>query len=484
MLAFDKSKTDNAGDGQSQTDGITPPQSELTATFDRMRQAARASNVVDLSLRKDRLKRLRTMISRNDDRIIAAIDADFGHRVADETRLLEIVPLMNAFCHTLRHLRSWMRPERRRISITFQPANGRVLPQPLGVVGIVAPWNYPLYLSIGPLIDALAAGNRAMIKPSEVGPRFSALLRDLIAETFSPDEVVVCPGDATIAQAFTALPFDHLFFTGSTEVGRHVARAAAQNLTPVTLELGGKSPAIVLPDADISRAARSIAFGKLANAGQTCVAPDHVWVPRSMLEPLTDALEQRIAQADPAFPARSTSIVATRHYDRLTSMLQDLPEGLEIHRIGQDAPEARKMAPRLVIDPPRDSRLMQEEIFGPILPILPYDDLDLVLDQINTGPRPLALYCFSRNRALADRVVSETIAGGMTVNGTLLHLAQDELPFGGVGASGIGAYHGHEGFKRFSHMKSVLRIGPLNIFERMGPPWGYLAKQTYRFLGR
>jgi coniferyl-aldehyde dehydrogenase len=456
----------------------------LHRQFEVSHAASRASVAVDHATRMDRLARLREMLRKNDERLIAAISADFGCRVPDETRLMEITPLMNALRHTRSHLRRWMRPARRPISVIFQPGSGRVVPQPLGLVGIIAPWNYPLLLSVGPLIDVLAAGNRAMIKPSEISPRCSDLLQGMIAESFTPDEVTVVTGDATLAQGFSELPFDHLIFTGSTAVGRKVAQAAAANLTPVTLELGGKSPAIIAPDADLAKAANSIAFGKFTNAGQTCVAPDYVLAPRADLDAVAEALETRIRRSYPTLAEGYTSIVSDRHYDRQIALLAELPEVTRVVRVGEDDGAARKLAPRLVLDPPKDSRLMREEIFGPILPILPYDDLGAAMADINAGDRPLAAYCFAATKAQSENIVRGTVSGGMTVNGTLLHLAQDELPFGGVGASGIGAYHGHAGFVRFSHMKSVFTPGFLNAFEMMGPPWGRLARLTYRFLGR
>ena len=456
----------------------------LRTRFDVLHAASRQYVEVDLATRKDRLNRLREMLRKNDATIVAAISADFGCRVPDETRLLEILPLMNALRHAGSHLRGWMRPERRPISLIFQPARGRLVPQPLGLVGIIAPWNYPLYLSIGPLIDVLAAGNRAMIKPSEIAPRFADLLQEMIAGAFAADEVAVVTGDADVARAFSGLPFDHLIFTGSTAVGREVAIAAAANLTPVTLELGGKSPAILAPDADIAKAAVSIAFGKFTNAGQTCVAPDYVLVPRGKLDALVTALEAEIRRSYPTLGPGYTSIVSERHYARLAALLGALPEEIHVIRIGEDAAAARKLAPRLVLAPPNESRLMREEIFGPILPILPYDDLDSAIAAVNSGDRPLAAYGFAASRAQSEKIIHGTISGGMTINGTLLHLAQDALPFGGVGASGIGAYHGHDGFVRFSHMKPVFSPVFINAIEKLGPPWGRLARLTYRILGR
>jgi len=457
---------------------------ELQDDFQKMRAASRSAVEVDYATRKDRLKRLKAMLLAYDAQIVAAINADFGCRVPAETRLMEIVPLMNALRHASRKLRGWMRPSRRPISVVFLPGSGRIVPQPLGLVGIIAPWNYPLFLTIGPLIDVLAAGNRAMIKPSELCPAFSELLGRIISETFAPDEVQVVQGGADVAEAFSALPFDHVIFTGSASIGRKVAQAAAANLTPVTLELGGKSPVVITPDANLAKAAKSIAFGKFVNAGQTCVAPDYVLVPRAQMSELVQMLEQDIRNGYPDLSNGYTSTISQRHFDRHAAMLDELASETEVRQIGDTDATARRFAPTLVLSPPPDAWVMREEIFGPILPIIPYDDLDEALQLINAGERPLAVYCFASSAHQRDRVVNGTIGGGMTVNGTLLHLAQDELPFGGVGNSGSGVYHGYEGFKRFSHMKPVFRIGFYNAFESMGPPWGKLAKLTYRFLVR
>lgn len=456
----------------------------LRTAFDTMRDASRQSVETDLATRHDRLNRLASILLENTNDIINAIDADFGGRVHDETRLLEILPALNALRHARRHVRGWMRPRRRRISWHFWPSSGQLLPQPLGVVGIMAPWNYPLLLTLGPLVDALAAGNRAMLKPSELAPRYSDLLAQIVAKTFAPDEVHVVTGGVETAQAFAALPFDHLLFTGSTAVGRKVAMAAAPNLTPVTLELGGKSPVIVTPGANLDRAARSLAFGKFLNAGQTCIAPDHVYVPRSQLDDLSQKIVQRTAAAYPSLGNNFTALISQAHFDRQQALLAALPADTRIEQIGRDAPDARKLAPRLVLDPPRDTPLMTEEIFGPILPLVPYDDLQELLAHQNRGERPLALYCFTSGHAETRRITRAVIAGGMTTNGTILHIAQDNLPFGGVGASGQGAYHGYDGFRRLSHMMPVYNIGFINAFERIGPPWGRLARATYRFLTR
>ncbi|WP_211289176.1 aldehyde dehydrogenase family protein [Albidovulum inexpectatum] len=460
----------------------TPPDSvRLQGLFDAMRTAARARPVVDLATRLDRLTRLRAMVLTHEQALVDAIGRDFGHRPAADTRILDIAPLLNAIHHARRRLKSWMRPRRRPVSWLFQPARAWIEPRPLGVVGVVAPWNYPLYLALGPAVDALAAGNRVLIKPSELCPAFSDLLARIVADSFAPDELAVVTGGPDLAARFCALPFDHLVFTGSTAVGRKVAQAAAPNLTPVTLELGGKSPAILAPDADPARAARSILFGKIINAGQTCVAPDYVLAPRDMLPALTDALHGRARDILGDGPC-PTAIISDRHHARLMGLLDDLPPGTRVQTIGRDDPATRRMALRLVIDPAPDSALMREEIFGPILPVLPVDDIAQALDFVAGRDRPLAAYVFARSSRAARAHLAPLVAGGVTIGGTILHLAQDELPFGGVGASGMGAYHGSAGFERFSHMMPVFDPGPVNAFERMGPRFGRMAMAAYRLL--
>ena len=342
-------------------------------------------------------------------------------------------------------------------------------------------------LALSPLVDVLAAGNRALIKPSEITPALSALLAERIASRFRPDEVAVVTGDAEVAAAFAALPFDHLVFTGSTATGRKVMQAAAANLTPVTLELGGKSPAIVGDDYPIEAAARSIALGKLVNAGQTCIAPDYILVPRAKLGPLADALMARFGRMYPKIAGNDdyTTIISRRHYDRLTSAVEAArTAGATILRHGDDDIASRRIAPTLVLDAPSDSLLLTEEIFGPVLPLVAYDTLDEALAFVVARERPLALYAFSHDAAVTSRILAAIPSGGVTLNGTLLHIAQEDLPFGGIGPSGMGAYHGHDGFLRFSHARAVHKIGRFSAFERLGPPWGRLASGMVAMLKR
>lgn len=458
----------------------------LLNSFERVHAATRRNRLADVATRRRRLAALRRLVVENRAEIARAIDADFGGRAQVESELLEIVPLLLAVRHATRHLGRWMRDERRPVALPFQPARAWLRYEPLGVIGIVSPWNYPLLLSLGPLVDALAAGNRAMLKPSELTPAFSELLERLVAAAFEDDEVLVVTGGVDVAEAFTALPFDHLVFTGSTAVGHRVMEAAARNLTPVTLELGGKSPAIVAADFPLPEAARSIVLGKFTNAGQTCIAPDYVLAPAARVEALAREILAGVERAYPDLQQNTqySSIITQRHRDRLEAALDEARLGGARILRPEGAGEGPKFPPAIVLDAPEDSLLLTEEIFGPVLPIVPYRDLDEALDFINARPRPLALYAFTNDRAAQAKVLDGAISGGVTLNGTLLHIAQSTLPFGGIGASGIGAYHGWHGFRRFSHVRAVYKPGRFSALEHLGPPFGRLARLAIRFLGR
>jgi coniferyl-aldehyde dehydrogenase len=450
-----------------------------------MRKAALAERIPEADVRRRRLDALHRMVKDNRDEIARVIDADFGGRPKQETEILEIVPLLGAIRHARSHVARWMRDERRAPSLAFRGGRAWVRHEPLGVVGIVSPWNFPLYLCLGPLVDALAAGNRTMIKPSELTPQFSELLKKLVSKTFAPDEVAVITGDVDVARSFTALPFDHLVFTGSTSVGRHVMRAAADNLTPVTLELGGKSPAIVTEGYSLDAAAQAIAQGKFLNAGQICIAPDYALVPAGQEESLARAV---LAAAEASYPATSAaqdyaSIITERHRARLDAAVAEAEKaGAQVLRANGDW--GGRMPPTVVIGAPEDGVLMTEEIFGPVLPIVPYRDLDGALAHVNRRDRPLALYAFAKDRRTQQRILDGAISGGVTLNGTISHIAQENLPFGGVGASGIGAYHGHAGFRRLSHARSVFRPGPIDAFALLRPPFGRFADFAIRTFGR
>lgn len=456
--------------------------------YEAQRAAWNAAGAPDLAERLADLDKLERVLARHGDAFAAAICQDFGNRAREETELLELVPTLNALRHARKHLGRWMRPERRHVSWIFQPGKAWVQYQPLGLIGVISPWNYPLILALSPLVDALAAGNRVMIKPSELTPAFAALLKRRLGEVFSEAQVAVVLGGPDAAAAFSRLPFDHLLFTGSTAIGRKVLAAAAENLTPVTLELGGKSPVVVAPDYGVTRAAKDLAFGKFANAGQTCIAPDYVLAPAGQAEAIAEAIMHEVRRFYPTVAANPhyTSIISDRHYDRLTAAIEEARAlGARILSHGEvESSDARKINPTVVLNPPPGCLLMREEIFGPVLPLLAYATIDGAISHINAHDRPLALYCLSGDAATRRRVLERTTSGNVTVNGTLLHIAQDDLPFGGVGPSGMGAYHGHDGFKRFSHAKGVFQVRGLNPFDLLAPPYGRVADAFIRFMRR
>ena len=432
------------------------------------------------------LHRLERALRANQERFAEAISADFGNRSRPETLLAEIAPTLAAIRHVRRHLARWMRPAQRRVSFNFRPGRAWVEYQPLGCVGIIAPWNYPLFLTLSPLVDALAAGNRVLLKPSELTPRFADALAETVAETFDPAQVATVVGGPEVGAAFSRLPFDHLLFTGSTGVGRRVMAAAAENLVPVTLELGGKSPAIVAEDYPLARAARSVAVGKFFNAGQTCIAPDYALVPAARAEAFAEAV---LAAARTLYPTVAgnpdyTAIINDRHRARLDGLVAEAEAGgARVLRHGGGSDDGR-IEPTMVLGAPDDCALMQDEIFGPVLPVVPYETLDDAVAYVNERPRPLALYCWTKSEAVARRVLDRTVSGGVTLGSTLLHFAQDDLPAGGVGPSGTGAYHGRDGFLRFSHARAVFAPGRIVGFEMATPPHGRLTRLAMRMMLR
>lgn len=467
------------------------PTQDLHKRFEQQREAFLADMLPKLGERMDRLNRLLAMADAHESDILAAISADFGNRSTHETRMAEIGFIATAVRHAQSHLKKWMATRRVPTAMHYLPGRNRLMRQPLGVVGIVSPWNYPYQLAIGPAVGALAAGNRVMIKPSELTPRFSELLASMVSKHFDPAEMTVVTGDAEIAKAFVSLPFDHLFFTGSTAVGRQVAQAAAKNLTPVTLELGGKSPAIIDASCDLALMAPRLAFGKLLNAGQTCIAPDYLMAHRSHLDKLPAMLERSIKALYPTMAANPdyTSIVSDHHYRRLQTLLDDAREKggqvVTINPSGESfAPQTRKMAPSLVLGATPAMRVMQEEIFGPILPIISFDRIDEAIDHVNRNERPLALYWFGADDASRDRVLQNTISGGVTVNDCIWHITQEAQPFGGVGASGSGAYHGEWGFRTFTKEKPVFIQPRFNGLSMMYPPYGKRFEQMMAVLKR
>ncbi|HEY1132711.1 MAG TPA: coniferyl aldehyde dehydrogenase [Roseateles sp.] len=462
-------------------------QERLHLALTAQRRAFEAQRMPSYEVRRDRLQRLLAMTRQHGEALAAAMAQDFGHRARQESLLADIFTVESGARHALKHLRGWMKPRRVATPLHFLPGRNVLMRQPLGVVGVVSPWNYPYYLAMEPAVAALAAGNRVLIKPSELTPATSELMARIVAEHFRPEEMQVITGDAEVGKAFTQLPFDHLFFTGSTAVGRHVAQAAAKNLTPVTLELGGKSPAIVDRSCDLGLTASRLAFGKLFNAGQTCVAPDYLLVPREMVEPLSQRLLAEMRRMYPRIAGNAdyTSIATPRHLARLQGLLADaVQRGARVLRSHDEQPDDRRLVPALLLDVPLEATVMQEEIFGPLLPVIGYDQLDDALAHINGGDRPLALYLFGSDGAARDRVMRETHAGGVTINDCLWHLGQEEQPFGGVGASGMGSYHGEWGFRTFSKEKPLFiqsRLAGTKLFQ---PPYGATFERLLALLKR
>lgn len=460
----------------------------VEASFGLLREASRGEIDASASVRKDRLGRLLALLDENIETFVDAISADFGHRSAHETRFAEALVVEAGIKLALRRIDHWMSPRHIKTAWHFWPGSNRLISQPLGVVGIISPWNYPLQLTLAPLLGALAAGNRAMIKPSEFVPHFSSLLASTVNNRFDASEVAVVEGGPAVSQAFAALPFDHLLFTGSTRVGRLVAEVAARNLTPLTLELGGKSPAIIDRSADIAAAAHRIAFGKLVNAGQTCIAPDYVLCPRNAQDAFVEHYSSsvmRLYGSDPRNPDY-TSIVTQAHYDRLEGLLSDatLKGGRICMRAEHlsDWKALRKFPPCLVLSTTDEMLVRQEEIFGPILPVIPYDQTDEAIAHVNNRDRPLALYWFGTAPEARDRILRETISGGVTINDCLLHIAQEHQPFGGVGASGMGAYHGEWGFHTFSKEKPVFYRPRVSATALLQPPYGWTFDRVLALL--
>lgn len=448
------------------------------ALFDAQHQASRAQIDVPQALRRDRLQRLQALIHQHGPALADAVQADFGARSHRLTEVADLFVLRAELVHLQRRLSGWMAPRRVPTPAYLWPARGLLQRQPLGVVGVIGPWNYPIQLTLGPAAAALAAGNRVMIKPSEITPRTSAVLAEAVQAGFAADEMAVVQGGADVARAFAALPFDHLFFTGSTAVGRQVAMAAAANLTPTTLELGGKSPCIVDASADLADAALKIAHGKLLNGGQTCIAPDYVLLPRGREAAFEQALRAAVQRLFPRIAGNAdyAAIVTPRHLERLHALVAEAQAaGARVVPLAEAPPDGgpRQMAPVLVFDPPAAGlRLMDEEIFGPVLPVLPCDSADEAIAFINARPRPLALYWFGTDTAARDRVLARTVSGGVSVNDTLMHIVHPNLPFGGVGDSGWGAYHGETGFRRFTQEKPVLIQSRWALGQVVYPPYG------------
>lgn len=458
----------------------------LSEIFKKQKQAFQTSPYPSEAYRRGKLKSLKKELLKNQQAIADALNSDFGNRNPTESTLVDIVSSINLIKYTLGKLKKWMRPQSRHIGLLFYPAKAEIHYQPKGVIGIMTPWNYPIFLSIGPLISAIAAGNRAMIKMSEFTPETNQILAKIIDNIFTPDEVCVVEGEVDISTAFANLPFDHMFFTGSTAVGRSIMSAAANNLTPVTLELGGKSPAILAEDYPVSRFVKNFLLGKTLNSGQTCVAPDTFYCPESRIEEVIDSL---IAEYNKNYPEKSratdcTSLINPKRWDRIQQLLEDArAKGATIVPMNSEHdPELRQMPLTLVINPKENMEISQEEIFGPLLGVKTYTNIDDVIAEIQDQERPLALYLFSNKTDLQRKLLYLTHSGGVCLNDAAFHVGVDDLPFGGVGASGMGSYHGDDGFKTFSHAKSVMIRGRINLTPLLGPPYGKTLHRLFERL--
>ena len=444
-----------------------------------------------LAQRRADLNKLKSALLVRRNAIEDAINADFGHRSRHETAIMEVLGVVEGIKYLDRNLRKFMRPTRRHVALHMRLGKARVEYQPLGVVGVMSPWNYPVNLSLMPLATAIAAGNRVMLKPSEFTPATNALLATMLGEIFPEEQVAVVNGDAAVGAAFSALPFDHLVFTGSTTVGRAVMKAASDNLVPVTLELGGKSPVIIAKGHSLEHAASGIVFGKLVNGGQTCIAPDYALIHETEIDAFIKAYDKIVTISYPEGPTGDdyTSTINERHYARLKGLIDDArAHGAQIievgNRSGDTSGRSKTLPPTIVLGVTDHMRIAHEEIFGPILPILPYRDTDDAIAYVNARPRPLALYYFGGDNEDRRKVLSRTTSGNVTINGTIMHVAQDDLPFGGVGASGIGAYHGIEGFRTLSHAKGIFEQGRWNSIDFLRAPFGKLADILLKFFLR
>lgn len=472
----------------SRTLDPSPPRD---AELDRVFRAQKAAFAIEpyptLASRLARLDALINAIEANETRIIDAISNDFSNRSRHESLVAEVIVSISAAKAVKQHLKKWMRARNVATPIHLMPATSRIEPQPLGVIGIISPWNYPMQLAFSPAAAALGAGNRVLIKPSELTPATAEVMRDIARAEFDESVLAVMTGDAEVGRAFSSLPFDHLLFTGSTQVGQKVYLAAARNLTPVTLELGGKSPTIIDESADFKKAAQSVAYGKTFNAGQTCVAPDYVLAPAARLDQFVEETASATRRLYPEIDQTDdyTAIISDRHFARLKAMIREARDaGATIIEIGSSnaLDPQRKLPLTIVVNPPPTIALMKEEIFGPILPVISVASRDAAIDYVNQGERPLALYWFGEDKAARNDVMRRTIAGGVTINDTLLHVAQENLPFGGVGKSGIGAYHGEKGFETFSHMKPALYQSRFASAQMLHPPYTRKSDQLIAML--
>ncbi len=469
---------------------MNPTDTRLREVLAAQRAAHLAHPMPSEAERRRDLHALRRFVTAHRAEIIDAISRDYGHRSRHETELTEILPVLQDIDHTLKHLRRWMRVQRRHVDrLSFGLARNRVLPQPLGVVGVIVPWNFPLNLSFLPLVAIFAAGNRAMVKMSEHSRHLATLLIEKIPAHFPPEKLQFFDETGGVGIAFSQLPLDHLMFTGSTQTGRAVMAAAAQNLCPVTLELGGRSPAIVCEDFDLQAAAERILYVKCLNAGQICTTVDHVYVPRARVDEFVRLAQAIVPQRYAALDSPDyTSLISPQAYARLTAALDEAAArgATVLPRLPGPVRDeaAHRLAPHLVLNAPADCALLQREVFGPILPVIAYDDLQAVVREVQAGPRPLAFYPFTHDAARLQRLLEQVMSGGVSVNDALFHVAQTDLPFGGVGASGMGHYHGREGFETFSKLRPVFEQSRWSLARLLYPPYGRVIEALLKFLTR
>ncbi|WP_395648178.1 coniferyl aldehyde dehydrogenase [Terricaulis sp.] len=462
---------------------IEDSKARMAQLLDIQKRANLRKGPPDARLRKDRLARCVTLLKTHKDELIAALDSDFGARSKDMSALTDIVAAISPCTSAIAQLDKWMKPQKRKVTpaaLGVLGAKAEVRYQPKGVVGVMTPWNFPVQLSFDAIAGALAAGNRVMLKPSELTPETSALMARLIDLYFDEDEIAVVLGGADVGAAFSELPFDHLIYTGSTNVGRHVMAAAARNLVPVTLELGGKCPVVVGRSADLAKTAARVMAGKTMNAGQICLAPDYIIAPKENREAFVNEATAAVTKMFPNIKSNPdyTAIVSQRHYDRVKGLIDDArakgAKVVEINPGNEDfsQQEHRKIPPTLILDATDEMSVMQEEIFGPVLPVRTYESFDSTIAEVNARPRPLGLYYFGDDSAESDALLERTHSGGVTINDVIFHISMDDLPFGGVGPSGMGAYHGERGFKEFSHEKAVYRQTASELIAMFRPPYG------------
>ncbi|MCP4210743.1 MAG: coniferyl aldehyde dehydrogenase [Halieaceae bacterium] len=466
---------------------------QMIATLTRQREDYLQEGVVTAETRIDRLQRGADVLIKYNTKLVDALNTDFTCRPREVTLLTDIGAGIAPMKHAIKHVRKWMKPEKRPTMFPFNLLGGRsrVEYQPLGVVGVIAPWNFPVNMVFAPLAGVLAAGNRAMIKPSEFTPATAELLVEMIHEAYDEKEVAIFNGGAEVGQAFSALPFDHMIFTGATSIARHILAAASRNLVPVTLELGGKSPVVISRGADLEKSIGRIMLGKTLNAGQICLAPDYLMVPEEKLQDVIEAAKAAVTNMYPSILNNPsyTSVINERHFSRLNDYLAEAQERgqtiVPINPADEDFGSQQgtlKIPPTLVPQPADDLKMMEEELFGPLLPIRTYSNFEETIDYINSKPRPLAAYYFGEDAAEENALISRTTSGGVCVNDVVMHVAQEELPFGGVGPSGMGAYHGQKGFQTFSHAKSVYRQSNFNIGKLGGmlPPYSKATENTIK----